>query len=302
MKRIATAKLIASMVVFGTIGLFVRYVPLPSAFVAMVRGFVGAAFLAAVVLISRRGFDFAAIKRNLVLLIVSGACIGFNWILLFESYRFTTVATATLCYYMAPIIVIVASPFVLGEKIGLKKGICSLVAVVGMVFISGVLETGVGSISELAGVFLGLGAATLYATVMLLNKKMKSISAYDMTVPQLLFAALAITPYTLIVDDVAVTDFNTRAVIVLLVLGILHTGITYAMFFGAVRDINAQTSAILSYLDPIVAILLSAFVLKEEITVLGIIGAVFVIASALVSELKLGKERAAQEDTDEKAA
>jgi RarD protein len=289
MKKMATAKLTASMIVFGTIGLVIRYAPLPSAFIAMIRGFVGAAFLAAVVLISRRGFDFKAIKKNLILLAASGACIGFNWILLFESYRYTTVATATLCYYMAPIIVIAASPIVLGEKITLKKGLCALGAVIGMFFISGVFETGFGSISEIAGILLGLGAACLYATVMLLNKKMKNISAYDMTVPQLFFAALAIMPYSLIVDDVAISDFTPLVIFILFVLGVVHTGITYAMFFGAVRDINAQTSAILSYLDPIIAILLSAFVLKEQMTLFGIIGAVFIIASALISEINIVK-------------
>lgn len=298
MKKLATAKLIASMTVFGTIGLFVRFVPLPSAFIAMTRGFIGALFLALVVLIGRKGFNFEAIKHNLVLLIASGVCIGFNWILLFESYNYTTVATATLCYYMAPIIVIVASPFVLGERIGLKKSICAICAVIGMVFVSGVIDSGVSGIGDLIGIFLGLGAACLYASVMLLNKKMKDISAYDMTVPQLLFAALAITPYSLIVDDVSASSFTPTVIALLLTIGIVHTGLTYAMFFGAARDLNAQTTAILSYLDPILAVLLSAFVLKEAISPLGIVGAVLVISSALVSEVKITKTRTAHSSID----
>jgi len=98
----AYLKNILSMFIFGTIGIFRRYLPLPSSLVAMVRGAIGMAFLLAVMALIRRKLDVAAIRKNFLRLCLSGACLGINWILLFEAYNYTSVATATLCYYLAP--------------------------------------------------------------------------------------------------------------------------------------------------------------------------------------------------------
>lgn len=132
--------LISSMTIFGTIGLFVKHTPLPSSLIAMIRGFIGMLFLLAVVFIKRDKISWQIIKKHAVLLFTSGAFIGVNWILLFESYRYTTVATATLCYYMAPIFIILASPIFLKERLTLKKLLCVTVALVGMIFVSGILN------------------------------------------------------------------------------------------------------------------------------------------------------------------
>ena len=100
-KRSAQGKLVLSMLIFGTIGLFRRYIPLPSGLLAMARGLIGTLFLVLAMALRRQRPSGAAIRKNLPLLILSGAMIGFNWILLFEAYNHTTVALATLCYYMA---------------------------------------------------------------------------------------------------------------------------------------------------------------------------------------------------------
>ena len=154
----ARAKLILAMTIFGTIGIFVKYIPLPSSVIACTRGFVGVIFLLLVTLISKNKISFKDIKKNLLLLVISGAFIGINWILLFEAYRYTTVATATLCYYMAPIFITIASPFILKEKLTLKKSFCVLVALIGMFFVSGIVGTADLHIS-VPGILCGLGAA-----------------------------------------------------------------------------------------------------------------------------------------------
>lgn len=281
----AKVKLISSMFIFGTIGLFVRYIPLPSSVIACVRGLVGMLFLLLVMALRHKKLDTAAIKRNALVLIFSGAAIGINWILLFEAYRFTTVATATLCYYLAPMFVLLASPFVLRERLTLRKLLCVLVSLVGMVFISGVLDSGISSVSELAGIFLGLGAAVFYASVVLLNKKMNAISANDRTVMQLGIAALTVLPYILLTEDISALQTTPLAIGLLLFVGIVHTGIAYAMYFGSLKDLHAQTAAIFSYIDPIVAIILSALLLNEQMGWTGVVGAVLILGSALVSEL-----------------
>ena len=276
--------LIASMCIFGTIGILRRYIPLSSSLVALVRGIVGCLFLAAVVLLRRQKFDRAAIRQNLWLLLISGAAIGFNWIFLFEAYNYTSVATATLCYYLAPILVILASPLVLKETLTLKKGLCTLAALAGMVLVSGVSETGFTGLAEMKGILFGLGAAVLYASVILMNKKMKPIPAYDKTILQLGAASLALLPYVLATENWPQVTVTPLALVLLLVAGVVHTGLAYWMYFGSMDSLNAHTVALFSYIDPILAIILSMVLLHEPMGIPAAIGAVLILGAAYISE------------------
>lgn len=291
--RSSKLNMMLAMFIFGTIGIFVKYIPLPSAVIAMARGFVGAIFLFVLIKIRKQSVDKAAMKANLSKLCLSGAVLGFNWILLFEAYRYTTVATATLCYYLAPVIVILVSPVVLGERLTWKKLICVLVALLGMVFVSGVLgvlKTGHFEASEFTGILFGLGAACLYACVVLLNKKIKDISAYDMTITQLAVAGAVLVPYVLLTQDLSGVELNGLAIGLLALVCIVHTGIAYALYFGSMKGLRGQTVAILSYIDPVVAILMSALVLREGITPAGVLGAVLILGATLASEFVDSKE------------
>ena len=286
----ATFKLTLSMIIFGTIGIFRRYIPLPSSLVAMTRGLTGMLFLLLVMVLRKRGMNRAAVRRKLGMLFLSGAAIGVNWILLFEAYNYTSVATATLCYYLAPMFVILASPLVVGERLTAKKLICVLAALMGMVFVSGVLEAGGGS-SDLKGVLLGLGAAVLYASVVLMNKQLGDVPAWDRTIVQLGSSAAVLLPYVLLTEDVGALSFTPATLALLMVVGIVHTGMAYAMYFGSLMQLKAQTAAILSYIDPVVAVLLSALLLKEHMSLLSGLGAVLVLGAAIVSELPNPRRR-----------
>lgn len=275
-------KLLTSMVIFGTIGVVRRYIPYPSSVIALVRGGVGVLFLLLVMAFKKEKISGSAIKKNAVLLCVSGVLLGTNWILLFEAYRYTSVAAATMCYYMAPVIMILVSPVVLHEPLTKKKSICAATAVAGMVLVSGILETG---ISGARGILFGLGAAVLYACIVLLNKFINDISANDRTICQLGISAAAVFPYVLATEDLTGLDTSGAVLIMLLVAGIVHTGISYAMYFDSVKNIPAQTVAIFSYIDPVVAVILSVAVLKEQMSILAIIGVVLVIGAAVMNEL-----------------
>lgn len=280
----AKLKLLGAMSIFGTIGLFVRYIPLSSAAIAFCRGVLGCLFLLGFMAVTGKKLSRADIKKNLLVLCLSGAAIGGNWILLFEAYRYTTVATATVCYYLAPLFLLLASPLV-GEKLTVKKLLCMAAALVGMVLVSGVVQGGMPRLSELTGVALGVGAAVLYATVMLLNKKLRPISAYDKTVVQLGTAALVVLPYMLLTGGVAVPSVEPLAWALLLVVGIVHTGVAYTLYFGSLGALDAKTVAVFSYLDPVIAVLLSALLLKETMDIYSIAGTVLILGSALCSEL-----------------
>lgn len=287
---LARAKLILAMTIFGTIGIFVKYVPLPSSVIACVRGFVGVAFLLLATFIKKSKISFKDIKKNLLLLVISGAFIGINWILLFEAYRYTTVATATLCYYMAPIFVTIASPFILKEKLTVKKVFCILTALLGMVFVSGIVGTGSLQIN-VPGILCGIGAAFFYACVILLNKHIKDISSYDMTMTQLFTASVVILPYTLLTADISLTELDAKALVCLLIVGVIHTGFAYMIYFSSISTLKAQTVAIFSYIDPVIAIILSALLLKEKMGIYGIVGAILILGSTLLSEINLKKKK-----------
>lgn len=269
------------MLVFGTVGIFVRQIPLPSATIAFFRGALGVVTLLLVMLCTGKKPNFSKIKKNLPLLLLSGAAIGGNWILLFEAYRFTTVATATICYYLAPVFLVLASPL-LGERLTAKKLLLSATALVGMVFVSGVIK---GGISGSKGIACGVGAAALYASVMFMNKKLGDISAYDKTVIQLGAAALVILPYCLMSRGFDLSGMDGVDYGMLAVVGILHTGICYCMYFGAMGQLPSQSVALFSYLDPVVAIVLSALLLHEPFGWQETVGAVLILGSALLSEL-----------------
>lgn len=275
--------LIGSMLIFGTLGVVRRYVPLSSAMLALCRGALGSVFLLVFVLV--RGGKLKLPERKATLwLVLTGAIMGLNWMLLFEAYSYTTVAAATMCYYMQPTIVILLSPLVFRERLSGRKLACAAAAIVGMLFVSGVLSGGVGQVRDIRGIAFGLGAAALYAAVIILNKKVVVEDIYAKTVIQLAGAALVMIPYVLLTEGVPELTLTAADIGMVLLVGIVHTGITYALYFGSMQRLKAQTVAVMSYIDPVFALLLSAAVLHESLTPLGIVGAVLIIGSAIISE------------------
>lgn len=288
MKDKSKISFISSMLIFSSIGIFVRMIPYPSSFVAFSRGVTGCAVILLFMLFKKQKSDREAIKENLLLLILSGAFIGINWVALFESYRYTTVATATLCYYFAPMFVILASPVAFKERLTVKKVLCLITALVGMIFVSGVFDGNRGEI-QLKGIVFGVIAAAFYASVMIINKKMTDIPAFDKTYIQLFFAAAVVGVYNIFTVDLSSLSTDLKHVFLLAFVGIFHTGFAYTMYFGSMKSLKAQSVAILSYIDPVFALVLSALVLKEKMSVFGIIGAVMILGAAFASE---GKSKA----------
>ena len=276
--------IVTSMLIFGIIGLVRRGIPYSSAMVAFFRGAIAAVVLVVLRLFNRKGFDTKAIRRNLVPLLVSGAMIGFNWILLFEAYRYTTISVATICYYMSPIFTIIASPFTLKERLTAKKMVCVLIAMIGMVFVSGVIETG---FSGAKGALLGLAAALLYSGDVTINKRMKGVEGIDRAIFQMIPAALAVLPYWLLTDNLKELTFDPVGVGLIVFAGVVATALCYSLYFSGIQVVPAQTAAILSYIDPVVAVLASAVILKEGMSLLTGIGVVMVIGAAMMSEVDI---------------
>lgn len=272
----------AAMLVFGTIGLFVKNIGFPSSFISFARALTGSIFIALFMLFSGHGLDKKSVLKNLKLLIPSGIAMAFNWICLFEAYRFTGVAVGTLCYYMAPVIVVILSPVFLKEKLTAINVTSVLAAVVGAVLISGVVS---GSAKSAKGILFGLAAAALYSTIVMINKFVKNLSPIETTFVQLSTAAVTMIPYILLTEEVTAFVFDRRSVIFTLIVGVFHTGIVYMIYFSSVQKIPAQTTAVFSYIDPVTAIILSAVVLGERLDAVQLIGTFLILAATLFNEL-----------------
>ena len=282
---------IAAMFIYGTIGVFRKYTNVSSGMLAFMRGALGTVFLVIFVKIRGGKLSNNIGRRCVLLLAISGALIGINSAMLFEGFNYTTVATVTLCYYMAPTFIILLSPLVLKEKLTLKKIICALIAILGMVFVSGVVGQGLPSRGELTGILLGLGAAVIYAIVVMINKKLPGIDAFEKTTLQLAFAAIVMVPYLFATNGWTLPEISFKVIILLLIMGLVHTGIAYALYFASMDGLEAGTVALFSYIDPVVSVILSVIILHEEMTVFSCIGAVLILGAAAASELKLKLKR-----------
>jgi drug/metabolite transporter (DMT)-like permease len=209
---------------------------------------------------------------------------GFNWVLLFEAYKYTSVSIATLAYYFAPVIVAIACTFLFKEKMSSKNIVCFLFSTLGIVFVSGIVGTK-ADINQIKGFLFGLGAAILYATVILLNKKMKEVEGINRTCYQFLFAIMVLLPYVLISEGFNLVSLDSISWINLLILGVFHTGITYCLYFTSLKNLNGQSVAVLSYIDPLVAIIIS-FIIDEKMLFLQIIGGVLLITATILNEIQ----------------
>lgn len=285
MKRIMNPRLmlITSMSIFGTLGLFVRNIAVSSGELALYRAVLAALLIAVFLFLTKQKIPFANIKKEVPLLLASGVAMGINWILLFEAYKYTTVSVATLSYYFAPVIVTVVCPVLFHEKLTVKQIICFVMSTLGLVMITGIGEIGGGK--DLIGILFGLGAAVFYATVILLNKFIKNVEGIHRTFLQFLSAIVILIPYVIIINGVSIGSLNGIGWINLLIVGLIHTGITYCMYFSSLKELPGQKAAILSYIDPLVAVLISVTILGEAMTFRQVIGGLFILGFTLWNEI-----------------
>ena len=269
--------------VFGTLALFTRNIAVASSELALYRAVLASLLLGGYLLLSRQKVDFASIKKQLPLLLLSGAAMGFNWILLFEAYRYTTVAVATLSYYFASVIVTVACPILFRERLTKKQILCFAMSTLGLVLITGIGDLSAGS-AHGKGILFGLGAASLYATVVLLNKFIRGVGDIPRCLFQFLSAILVLTPYVAMTSGFHPGVLDGTGWVCLLVVGLFHTGVTYCLYFSALKDLSGQEASILSYVDPLVAVLISVLVLGESMTPVQMLGGALILGFTLWNE------------------
>jgi len=275
--------MIASMTIFGTLAIFVRNISVSSGELALYRAVLAAFLIFVFLLVTKQKIPLAKIKKELPLLLASGVAMGINWILLFEAYRYTTVSVATLSYYFAPVIVTLVCPILFKERLTRRQIGCFAMSTLGLVLITGI--GGVGGGKDLIGILFGLGAALFYASVVLLNKFIKNVEGIHRTFLQFLAAIVVLIPYVLLTSGVTLGDLNGIGWANLLIVGLFHTGVTYCMYFSSLKELPGQKAAILSYIDPLVAVLISVTVLGEPMSWRQVIGGILILGFTLWNEI-----------------
>ena len=279
----AKAMLSISMVIFGTLGLFTRNIAVTSGELALYRAILAALLIGAYLVITKQRIDFRAIKKEVPLLLASGVAMGINWILLFQAYRYTTISAATLSYYFAPVIVTVVCPFLFREKLTHKQILCFVMSTLGLIMITGIGNVGQSG-TDLIGILFGLGAAVFYAIVILLNKFIKNVAGIHRTLLQFFAAILLLLPYVFCTGGSHLSQLDALGWGCLRCVGLVHTGVTYCLYFSALKELKGQEAAILSYIDPLVAVLVSVLILGESMTLVQGIGGALILGFTLWNE------------------
>lgn len=280
--------LILSMASFGTLAPFVRNIDLSSGELALYRAILAALLIGSFLLVTRQNTGFRSLGKELYLLLFSGVAMGFNWILLFEAYKYTTVAIATLSYYFAPVIVTLICPLLFHEKLSKKQILCFVMSTLGLSLVIGVTNPGSGG-KDAIGIAFGLGAAVLYATVILLNKFIKGVTGIHRTFLQFLAAIVVLTPYVLLTGGMNPGNLDPTGWGCLLVVGLVHTGVTYCLYFTSLKELSGQEAAILSYIDPLVAVIIGVLILKEPLIWQQLVGGLLILGFTLLNELDTEK-------------
>jgi drug/metabolite transporter (DMT)-like permease len=283
-----------SMAIFGTIGLFVRGIDLPSSETALFRAVLAVLAIGLFLLATGQRLHFKDMGKELLLLAASGIAMGFNWILLFEAYKYTTISMATLSYYAAPILITLASTFIFREPLTRVKTLCFIMSTAGILLItlkgSDVADTSSAGVmsgmgTDHIGILFGLGAAVLYASVVLLNKLIRNVDGIQRTFLQFVAAVVTLFPYVMLTGGIHLGGLNRNGWILLLIVGLLHTGVAYCMYFSSLQHVPGQEAAVLSYIDPLLAVILSVLVLHEPMNGWQLLGGAMILGFTLLNEL-----------------
>jgi drug/metabolite transporter (DMT)-like permease len=271
---------ILSMLIFGTNGILVHHISLASSQIILMRTLIGGLLLTLIVLL-RGGFDRAGIRADILPLLVGGSVLGLNWVALFEAYRQLNVSLATLIYYVGPILVLLFSPVLFREKLNSRKITSVVLVAIGLVCISGSIALRGMS---MRGLLTAVVSALFYAAVIIFNKRITHTGGLQTAALELDIAFVIVLIYMMLTVGLphpAVSDIPWIAVI-----GLVNTGLAYLLYFSGLQKLPAQSAALISYVDPVSALVFSALFLHETMTPVQILGAVLIIGGAVFGELK----------------
>lgn len=278
----AYLKFILATVIYGTNGIIASHIPLSSYEIVLTRTVLGSLFLL-VLTTFRHEWNtlYQMPPREWLLLILAGVFLGGNWIFLYEAYKQIGVSLATLLCYTGPILIMILSRFVFKEPFTIPKVTAMVLVTLGIMAINGADFQDHGLSWGVACGFLG---AVCFALLIIVMKKAKPMESFFAPACQLIVASLLVGAVTYTIPAPAV-DLTLEDMAFMACLGIINTGLGYALYFPSVQRLSAQTISICGYLEPFTALFLSALILGEVLTPMQWIGAVLILGGVALSEL-----------------
>ncbi|MTI69166.1 MAG: EamA/RhaT family transporter [Firmicutes bacterium] len=268
--------IIISMLLWGSIGLFVREINQPPEVIVFFRVFIAFISMLFIGRINKEKINNKLVKKDLLYLLFGGIFLSLNWMFFFKAIKTTTIASATLSYYTAPVIVTYLSVIILKEVLNKKTLLAvflSFLGIIIMILNPDVLNENFNSI----GVLYGLIAALFYALVTISGKKLSNISSKKIVLIQTLVASIMFLPALKNLND-----FDMISFIFLLIIGIIHTSLALTLYFEGIKKIKVQHVGVLSYIDPLSAVIFGIIFLKEIPSIPTIIGGIFILLSTYV--------------------
>ena len=265
---------------FGTLGLFVRQAHVAGDVLAFLRTLIGAAFLGVLLLLQRHRIQKIG-GRQLLYVLLSAAFLGFNWVFLFEAYVAATISIATVIYYTAPLLALLAAVFLFHESVTLRIVLGIVLTMGGLLCITQVTGTAV----QLKGILFAAAAALCYAGVLLTNRFLHDIDGLYFTFLQLLCSAGILFVYLLLEGRIQlIPELPAASWPWIMCIAVVHTGVAYALYFTSLHHLTSSQAAVGSYLDPCIALLLSIFLLREPSTLMQGIGIAAIVGGIIISD------------------
>lgn len=276
-------QVIGNMVLFGTIPLVVVGLNLSSPAIIQWRTLIGSIFLFLLATITKKPVGWDGIRKTWLPLTCSGICLGLNWITIFESYQTISVGITIVICYSAPILVFLLSPLLFRTHTTRAEVIGIIATVLGMVLMN--LTSQVDGMTGGSLLFPCL-AALCYAGVLISGRYITGVSGRDSTLVQMVISFLIATLYSVLRMGELTQIPTSMGWVILVVLGILHTGLGYTLFFHLISKVPAQEFALLSYVEPASALLLAGIVLKEQMTPAQLLGAALIFGGVIYAQIR----------------
>ena len=275
------AVFIFSLVSFGTAGVWVSRIDLPSWDIVLYRSGIGGAFILLVFLLTRQKPAGPAHRKDLGIVFLSGMAQGVSWIFLHTAYQEIGAGLGTIAYYCGPIAVMFLSPLLFREKMTWWKAGTFLAVVFGMILVNlEALESG----KTQYGIFAGLMSAVFLAVMLILYKKARHIGGFEGSLIQIAGCFTVVFLFVLSKEGLP-RPVPGGSLPWMLILALFNTGIAWCAYYGAVAKLPVQTVSILGYLEPLSAVIWGALVLGESMSGLQAAGALLILGGAVLSEV-----------------
>ena len=279
--RASYLKYVAALLMFGMNGIVASHIALSSYEIVFTRTLIGSLLLTAIYASTRQSVHLLQNRKHTLCLVASGIAMGTSWMFLYEAYQSIGVGIASLAYYCGPVIVMILAPVLFREQLTWAKAAGFLAVLFGMVCVN---APALNETKTAWGLFCGIMSAVMYAFMVVLNKKAKSLAGLENSMWQLVISFVTVAIFVGVKQG-GVIHIEPGSWFPILILGIFNTGIGCYFYFSSIGKLPVQTVAVCGYLEPLSAVMFSVLFLRESMTALQVIGAALILSGAAFGEL-----------------